>query len=155
MTIRDAINLKITKGFTLIELMIVVAIIGILAAVAMPAYTSYVARANRSAATAQLMQAAQYMQRLYSANDRYDYDRTGATTAFDLIPSSLKRAPADGTQLYELSATSTFLTDEFKLVFAPTGGASMEHDKCGSFTLTQAGAKGVTGSGATVAECWK
>jgi type IV pilus assembly protein PilE len=52
------------SGFTLIELMIVVAIVAILASIALPSYTSYIARARRADARTQLRQAAQFMQRL-------------------------------------------------------------------------------------------
>jgi type IV pilus assembly protein PilE len=150
-------------GFTLIEVMIVVAIIGLLAAIAIPSYSSYVLRANRAAARAQLAQAAQYMQRFYAANDRYDADRTGATTVWATMPPAFMRAPADGVQLYEISNTgaanaSTADASTFTLVMRPVGGTRMETDKCGGFTMTQSGARGITIVGASadlIRECWR
>lgn len=162
MTHSPSTSQRKSTGFTLIELMIVVAIIGILAAIAIPAYSSYVARANRASARAQLQQAAQYMQRFYAANDRYDADRTGAKNIWAIMPPTLLRAPAEGTQLYEISnsgaSASSAAASTFTLIMRPLGDASMANDKCGGFSLTQSGAKGITIAGATaelVAECWR
>lgn len=150
------------KGFTLIELLIALAILAVLAAIALPSYWSYVARAHRAAARAQLLQAAQYMQRFYAANDRYDADRTGAQTVWAVMPPGLQKSPADGTPLYALATTgatrSTADPSTFTLVMLPLAGQAMANDKCGGFTITQAGAKGLTTASpnaALFAECWR
>jgi type IV pilus assembly protein PilE len=110
------------------------------------------------------MQAAQYMQRFYSANDRFDADRTGANTVWAVMPPSLKRAPADGDALYEISDTganaSSAASGTFTLIMRPVGGGLMESDMCGAYTMTQTGAKGNIAGGVTlgasdVATCWR
>jgi len=74
-----------TKGFTLIELMIVVAIVGILAAIALPAYREHVIRGNRSAAQAQMLDIANREQQYLLANREYaDYADLGYTVSDDV-----------------------------------------------------------------------
>lgn len=143
---------KSTHGFTLIELMIAVAIVGILAAIALPSYSGYVARARRADARSQLVQAAQFMQRFYSANDRYDVNRNGDTVTSQM-PAVVQRAPAEGTQLYALSVTAT--TGNYTLTMAPSTGSPMSTDACGSFTLTSLGVRGVTGATLSSDTCWR
>lgn len=71
-----------SKGFTLIELMIVVTIIGILAAVAMPAYDRYIVKSARTQAKAALLNLAQMEERYYTNNAKYvAFDAIGGTTA--------------------------------------------------------------------------
>ena len=67
------------NGFTLIELMIVVVIVAVLLAVALPGYQSYVLRTNRTAAQADMLAAAQAMEKLYTVNFSYEAAVAGTT----------------------------------------------------------------------------
>lgn len=131
--------------------MIVVAIIGMLAAIALPSYSSYVKRGQRADARAQILQAAQYMNKFYAANDSYSVARNGNAVA---LPARLQVSPAEGTPLYQFdTANSTVTATTFTLVFQPVN--AMAGDPCGSFTLDNTGAKGITGTGKTRDECWR
>ena len=131
------------SGFTLIELMIALAIVAVLTSLALPAYTSYVARAKRADARVQLVQVAQFMQRFYAANDSFAQDRAN-NDVLSQIPAALKQSPADSAKVYDLVIPAESLSATgFELRMVPVLGSSMASDSCGSFTLTSAGLRGV------------
>lgn len=132
-------------GFTLIELMIVVAIIGIIAAIAYPSYRDNVMATHRSNAQADLMKLAQWMERKYVQQD-YSYEDGGSAPT---LPQT--RSPADGAKMYDLSLSAVD-KNSFTLQAAPAGGQT--DDRCGTLTLDQAGNKTATKGGSAVNDCW-
>ena len=139
---------RVARGFTLIELMIVVAIIGIIAAIAYPSYQEYVRSAKRADAETALMELAHFMERFYTANGRYDQNSAGTAVALPFT-----QAPKDGgTKAYDIGFNGTPSATAYVLQAVPTG--SMANDKCGTLTLSNTGAKGQK-EGMTSAACWK
>ena len=137
-------------GFTLIELMITVAVIGILAAIAYPSYTQYVQRAARAEARALLLENAQSLERNYTTSNRYDQTSGGATINSAALPRT--QSPVSGTAKYSITL-SAVAAQSYTLSAAPTG--TMSGDGCATFTLTNTGVQGLSGSPAlSVAECW-
>lgn len=133
------------SGFTLIELMIAVAIVGIIAAIAMPAYQNYVMQSNRAVAKAILHENAQFMERFYTENNRYDQDMGGNAVAIPVIQS-----PRTGAVQYNITLQAV-ANATFTLQAVPDAGGSMAGDACGTLTLTNTGLQGAAG---TIAECW-
>ena len=135
----------VAPGFTLIELMIVLAIVGILAMVAYPSYMESVKRGQRSSARTSLLEAQQFMERFYAANSRYTTDEAGSVSP--TLPARLLAVPAEAPR-YNLSVVATL--NAYTLTATPIGT-----DICGDLTLTHTGVKGRSASEPTVAECWR
>jgi type IV pilus assembly protein PilE len=149
------------KGFTLIELMITVAIVAILAAVAYPSYTRYVARGHRAQLNVQMAAAQQWMERIYSESYRYDQNAsgnlvTGTTGLFAAQAFAQSPSTGEGAARYTL-AVALSGTDNQTYVITATRAGTMANDECGNFTVTNTGIKGAIN--ATVADpmatCWR
>lgn len=132
------------RGFTLIEMMITVAIIGILAAIAYPSYTQYVLRANRADAKAALLQTAQFLERYFTINNTY----AGAVVSPDGVSPTVSPVGAIGTNIkYDITPATVTTTTTFTLTATPANGQTA--DTCGTLTLTDAGVQTPATAG-----CW-
>lgn len=137
------------RGFTLIELLVALAIVVILASVALPSYQAQVTRTQRGHASACLTEQAQFMERVYTINLRYDQN-AGVATA---LPATQCRT--DLAARYTLAfATAQPTQRGFVIQAVPQGAQASADAGCGTLTLTQAGVKGISGT-STVTSCWR
>lgn len=121
--------MKANRGFTLIEVMIVVVIIGILASIALPSYQQYIIRGNRAAAQAQMMDIANLEQQYILANRVYT--ATGADLGYAL-PSDVAARYS-----YAITVDNVGPPPSFTITFTPTGTQASD----GPLVLTSAGVR--------------
>jgi type IV pilus assembly protein PilE len=126
-------------GFTLIELMIVVAIVGILAAIAYPAYTSQVKKTQRSDAKAALLAAAQTLERCYTEYNAYNNAACPALAA----------TSPEG--YYSIADDIPRTASSYRLKATPISGAVVGDTECATFTLDNKGVQASTPAGN---QCW-
>jgi len=133
--------IKKTGGFTLIELMIVLAVLSIIVAVGYPSYQEHVKKSHRAEGMGQLLELADRMERAYSDSGTY---------------------PTDISEVYVATTDNGFYTlsivtannISFIVSAAPTSLGGQDKDKCKTFTLTSLGQKSISGS-VPNSQCWK
>lgn len=137
------------RGFTLIELMVVVGIVAILVAIAVPSYSFAVRKGKRGQAKADLVEFAQIAERHRTINNTYAGLSHG-TAATDEIPS---QSPRTGTADYNIAIAVDADGMGYVLSAVPVGGQA-EDTRCMTLTLNEAGLKTESGTATNVAECW-
>ena len=142
------------RGFTLIEVMIVVVVVAILAAIAFPSYREYVLRTNRAVGKSMLTQVADRQEQFFAANK--SYSNSLAQLGFPANPASpffvdrrgqSAAAIGDGV-IYRVSLVATNFT--FTVTADPVN-RQLDDTRCTQFTINERGQRTATG---TATDCW-
>jgi type IV pilus assembly protein PilE len=126
---------RIQAGFTLIELMVAVAVVGILTAIAVASYGFATTKTHRSAAKGCLVEGAQYMERYYALH-------------FSYADATLPACSADVTDFYAVGFDGTPDADSYRIRAVPT--ARQDDSTCGTLSIDDTGVKGAD----DVDACW-
>lgn len=148
---------KTEKGFTLIELMIVIVVVGILFFVAIPTYQQYVLKSNRSVARGKLLDVVARMEQYFSNNRIYiedlgelGYGSVDGDGDVGVASNSNLVAPTSADAVYEIEATVIAGPPATFSISAIPKNVQVKDTECGTFTISSDGDRSAAGS-----NCWK
>ena len=137
------------RGFTLVELMVTIAVIAILATIVIPTYQLQIRKSRRTEARTALLDAAAREEQYYATHN--NYSQTGPDMGYAVLPIEV------GSKYYELKAECnadpvTKVCVDYTLT-ATAINSQQKDTQCATLTLTQTGVQGATGT-ANPADCW-
>lgn len=138
--------MKNIRGFTLIELMITVAIVAILASLAYPSYTQYIVRSNRSSAVS-------FAMNLSSRQEQYNLDARSYTNQLSLLGAATIPAEVASNYSITVDVDNTATPPTYTVTATPTGNQLVQDTQCGTLKVDQTGLKTISGTSA-VSKCW-
>lgn len=141
------------RGYTLIEIIIVLAIVGILASIAYPSYQDYLTRSRRSDGQSALLDLANRMERYYSKHQSYQLAAIGSGGEHDVLGRSI--TPGNAYTLEIIHATE----NTYLLQATPIGAQAKADTRCQTLTFNYLGIKGITSGPAgvpmgSIEQCW-
>jgi type IV pilus assembly protein PilE len=153
--------MKLQKGFTLIEVMVVVVIVAILASIIYPSYQQHLIRSKRAAAESFMLSVANKEEQILldlrcyvpvAANADFPNDPTNANPGLNLaIPLNV----SDHYNIVVVGACPLNAAPNYTITATRASAAQLKDTRCGDLTLNQAGAKGIiNANGGSVQECW-
>ncbi len=143
-------------GFTLIELMIAVAIIGILMKLAYPAYANSVKKARRSDAKTALVDLAQREERYLSTANVYTTSAPamGYSSTSTVTTAAPMNIVSGSTAVYQMSVVVPTSAPTTFTATATRINSQTADTQCGDFTITNTGLQGVANATSAAADCW-
>jgi len=160
MTSASSRSIVRSRGFTLIELMMVLVVLVILVSIALPSYRDYVLKSNRAVAKGKLLELAARQESFFADNKVYSNTLDaflGLGTVNARVDSNYNWVPvasADG--IYQVSVATAAVGGvdnmAFTLTATPVNSQARDSGKCAAFTLTDTGQRGATGS--LGLDCW-
>lgn len=139
-------NIPYQKGFSLLELLVVVAIIAILSTIAYSSYIDQVVRSRRAAGAACLQERAQFMERFYTTNLSY-LDGDGN-------PPNIVQCDAEVSPFYQIGYNGDPTATAFTLEAVPQGAQAERDTQCGTLRLDQQGSRTTSNEETPAADCW-
>lgn len=129
------------KGFTLIELMIALAILAIVIGIAVPSYNNQITKTRRAEGKAAIMDAAQGLERCFTRYSAYNAGNCGVSF------------PITSEEGWYIVTAPTLTATTYTLTATPQNGQATSDTDCANLSLTHTGSKSISGSG-TVDDCW-